>query len=415
MTPYLLVIDGFSTASQYRASFAAHGVRSIHLHAYDHGGGYPLDLAGYDVTLRLDGSTDLSAVMAKLEPYNIVAAEAGLDAAIPLLDEICRRLGLPGNDPELSLSRLDKYEMVAAISRAGLKTAAQKKTSQLADALNWQADAGTWPVIAKPSLGTANNNVFICTSARDIEHAHARIVGQPNIFGVGQAQLVLQEYLRGDEFIVNGVSARGKHYISDIWKYKWIQEGRSTAIRDDFNLVPEDDSAVEPLRDYTCRMLDAVGVLVGPSHSEIMLTPEGAAVVEIASRPMGINFSPECLRNSVGYSQVDLTLMAHLQPEQFLRAFGGKVYSRQNCAKVLCLISNQHGTIRSDRHLEKLSQIKSVCGTNMFRKKDDELVPTTDQYTCPGYVFMTSRSSAELERDSLYIRGLEEEGLFDVG
>lgn len=53
------------------------------------------------------------------------------------------------------------------------------------------------------------------------------------------------------------------------------------------------------LRALTVRLLDAVGLIEGPSHSEFVLTPDGPRVLESHAR-LGGHALPELVRRAFG-------------------------------------------------------------------------------------------------------------------
>ena len=64
-----------------------------------------------------------------------------------------------------------------------------------------------------------------------------------------------------------------------------------------------------------------MGVHNGPSHGEVMITEDGPCLVEMNCRAHGGdgNWRPLCKALTGGYSQVEVTADAILEPEKFAR------------------------------------------------------------------------------------------------
>lgn len=88
----------------------------------------------------------------------------------------------------------------------------------------------------------------------------------------------------GTEFIVDVVSLQGRHKIMDIWKYKRTAVNGAEFVYDTKELISCEGEVQKVLIDYTRSVLDAVGMMNGPSHNEIVMTTDGPVLVEVNAR-----------------------------------------------------------------------------------------------------------------------------------
>ncbi len=65
--------------------------------------------------------------------------------------------------------------------------------------------------VVKPVEGAGSDGVSICDSADEVRAAFARLEGTKNVLGITCYQVLLQEYLKGDEYVVDTVSRNGVH------------------------------------------------------------------------------------------------------------------------------------------------------------------------------------------------------------
>lgn len=92
----------------------------------------------------------------------------------------------------------------------------------------------------------------------------------------GQCPAVLcQEFLRGKEYVVDHVSRDGEHKAVMIWVYDKRPMHGSAFVY--FGCIPVDSESAEAkiLIPYVRGVLDAMEIKNGPTHCEVMMTPEG--------------------------------------------------------------------------------------------------------------------------------------------
>ena len=99
--------------------------------------------------------------------------------------------------------------------------------------------------------------------------------------------VLCQEFLKGTEYVVDHVSRDGVHKTCMIWVYdKRVANGANFVY---FGMKPVDPSTplASILINYTRRVLDAMQILHGPSHGEVMMTEDGPCLVEMNCRAHG--------------------------------------------------------------------------------------------------------------------------------
>ncbi|RNF15238.1 Phosphoribosylamine--glycine ligase [Trypanosoma cruzi] len=269
---------------------------------------------------------------------------------------------LLGNDVLTSVKqRQDKDGMQRALKAHGLTHIRGISGFSAADAKRWRREQKIpFPVIVKPVSGAGSELVTICYSDEEIDTAFSLTRNVRTTQMTDASHMLLQEYIEGQEYVVNIVSYNGKHVVSDVWKswkypislystrllpsveerlrreYKCTGRGRlpvqqnSTALLYDriefvHNLSELDPSSeVRRVVAYTLQCVDALGMRQGCSHCEVRIDNRFGSVSQ--GMPILIELNPRMLGDTpratplVGYDQymllMYLVLSAAAIPEE---------------------------------------------------------------------------------------------------
>ncbi|MFI6996484.1 ATP-grasp domain-containing protein [Nocardia sp. NPDC050175] len=403
----VVLVDAFSTGALL-AQQARHQHRLIHVQSRSHlpatfSASLPAELFAEDLSYA-DQADDVLRRLGELGP---VAVIAGSEYGVEVADEIAAKLGLRGNDPALSHVRRDKFYMLEAVAGAGLRTARQRRGSDAARLLEWRRAEGLGRVVVKPLDSAGSDDVFISDSEAEVQAAVQAIIGKTNLMLRTNAAVLAQEYLVGDEFIVNSVSRDGKHWFTDAWISHKVTVRDNRRIYDCEDLLSQDDPRFTDIIDYVSGVLDALGIANGPAHTELIYTAAGPVLLETGARLSGLA-DPRALDRGTGVNQVDLTMDCYLGEGRALAA-QPSVYSRREQARCVNLIAHREVPLPAQAlraELERLPAIESV----RFRIADQAMTrPTVDLNSSPGVVFLVHQDAAEIERSYRTLRRLEHE------
>jgi len=356
-------------------------------------------------------------------PYHIVSVIAGSDVGVELAEHLSERMKMPTtNGTELLFQRIDKAAMQDQLRKYGIPATEQIKSGKLDELLEWATTRDDWPVVAKPAGGVGSEGIYFCKSTADIEKAHREIIGMVNPKGVTNDAVALQEFLRGDEYIVDTISSNGKHICVAIWSQgkRLDLPWNPTSIITTHNMLMEPIGVIQDqLVEYTFKMLDAVGFKHGPSHNEMMLTERGPILIEINARMHGVQ-GPRVIELATGtnkaeyacdvfvggctmfdrlYKDVDATAGRFLYPVQ-----------KQCSQLVLCCPFTGYYEASLKERISAL-QLPSVVEVLTSKTVGDLQPQSIDLPTSPGTVLMVHESKAQLEADMQIIRAAEEDVL----
>jgi biotin carboxylase len=180
-----------------------------------------------------------------------------------------------GGNPLLVVQRLkDKARLRRCLAEAGLSPVRHQLVASASE-LSEFADAVGGAVIVKPVAEGGSKGVQL------VSHPVEASVVWRDVVAAGREVMLAEEYLSGREVSVEAFSAAGRHTVIAITDKQvgqgFVETGHvlPAALGDD-----EYAAAAGLTRD----VLDAVGLVEGPSHTEIMLTRHGPRIIESHNR-----------------------------------------------------------------------------------------------------------------------------------
>ncbi|MFF5445551.1 ATP-grasp domain-containing protein [Streptomyces sp. NPDC012888] len=402
-----VVVDAYTTGNLLPAAFAEHGVRLVHVQARERVSTALLgpDLDRFTENVVYDGRPALDRIRAHAPAFVI----AGQDSGVALADRLSELLGLPTNGTALSAARWDKYAIGERLRGLGIHCARQFKSADPADLVRWRKEdpgGADRPVVVKPVSSAGTDRVHVCRTDAEIEAAAAAVLAGPDVYGKPNTEVLVQSYLEGTEYIVDTVSRDGRHFVCGVWRYhKRLVGGRPVYDRD--VLLDPGEPPVPALLDYIATVLDAVGIRHGSAHAEVIVTPEGPALVEIGARMNG-NMHPGLHRRCLGHDQAALTALAYVRPREFLDRWAGRVYTRLAPAVVCNTATERSGLVtRVDgAAVRRIEALPAVHAVTVKLAPGDRMRPTTDLLSSPLRVFLTHRDQAVLDAGTRTVREL---------
>jgi biotin carboxylase len=407
--PVAALVDAYTTGNFLPPAFARLGVDVVHVQSTPELLGSMLapDLTAYRANVVPDTAPG-GSLAERLAAFAPIAVAAGQEPGVPLADELSETLGLASNGSALSAARRNKYEMIEALRRAGVRCAEQFRSGDAEEIVSWAVAWGEFPVVVKPLASAATDGVAVCSTVDEVRKAAEAILATRTIYEETNDEVLIQSYLRGEEYVVDMVSCQGQRYTCGVWQYHKRLLGTHNIYDRETNL-PQDDPLVAELVAYVDSALAALGIDHGPTHAEVIVTPEGPALVEVGARLAG-NMHPGFHDLVLGANQADLTALAYARPDEFLRDYAGRVYTKRRHAAVYTAPTELDGVVdRVDASVvQEIESLDTVYGVNVKIKPGGRIRPTVDLYTSTLRIFMHGDSEAELLRDHRMIQQLKD-------
>eukprot|EP00605_Chrysophyceae_sp_TOSAG23-4_P002260 GSChrysophyteH1.ASY1.ANO1.2504.1 assembled CDS len=241
--------------------------------------------------------------------------------------------------------------------------------------------------------------------------------GKQSSIGSTNKGALVQEFLAGTEYALDGVSRDGVYKVTAIWKFDKISCNGSDFVYQGMHLLDGNGEKETEMIEYASKVNKALGIVQGPSHTELIFDSEGPCLIKVGARFHGGEGTwITCANECIGYTQVDACLTCYLRPDKYdeipqfptLKKWGSEAF----------LVTREHVVGPSGKKLKSIPGVDRIAELSSFRRMElltqpgAFLLPTIDYFTRPGSVSLVSASPAELARDYEYIRTLEDEGLF---
>src|SRR4029078_4328862 len=136
-------------------------------------------------------------------------------------------------------------------------------------------------LVLKPPISMGSDKVFHIPPGGDWKKVFNYILSTPTtLLQQPNETVIVQEQISGTEYSVDTVSAAGKHVLAHLTRYKKTSVGAGMTIMDYTEFMPFNEEEHGELFNYAKRAVDALGILWGAAHNEIMLTADGPRLIE---------------------------------------------------------------------------------------------------------------------------------------
>lgn len=429
----IVVVDGYSSGNQFALRFGRLGYQIIHIHSRGkpkkslqrtfNPNHYNIDFAYIDGTNGL--STNFEQILTALKYFpNVLAVIPGADYGVTLADHIADELHqlnpmIPADLIPQSLEgvKKNKYLQSELLRSLGISAVLQLKTKSVSEAVAWVKEKalfknGPKKVIIKPLNSAGGDGLSIARNQTQLKAAIRKILGKPDNNGIYNAEVLVQEYLEGDEYVLNTTSLDGHLVVTDIWKYvKSETADGSSVIYDHDYLLPFDGEIQRQVREYGIKVLNALGQKNFNGHMEIKLVPgRGPVLVEHNARMMGAG-TPLIVEKATGFSQIDRTLLAIENPAAFKQLPQGYVLNKH---AVCITMTNPLPGRKLHPNIDQY--IQSLPGYNdhhIHVARDKTLDVTVDLTTHIGEIVLIG-SESEVEAGVQYYQELLKQNLITI-
>ena len=267
----------------------------------------------------IDEGDDFDDFISRLKKYDIVAAFPGSEAGVRLADRIVDALGLRGNDVKTTYLRCNKAGMYEALGKAGIRRIESTHVKSEDDIRKFWKEYDLDTCVLKFAESAATVGLKICSSLDDALKHYRYMKTIPTDFGEKDADILMQEYIGGTEYIVDTLSCNGRHMLTDVWVYSKVRADDGTLAYDYAKLIKELEPGHSDMIRYVYKVLDAVDMKWGLCHVEVKVDKKGPVLIETNARPIGLAMTQAYLDEALGYHLTDLALDAYLNPKSFER------------------------------------------------------------------------------------------------
>jgi biotin carboxylase len=234
----------------------------------------------------------LARAIHRIQPITRVVAFGELDQDRAAL--IGTALGTGGHPPQTVHWVYDKDAMRARLRAAGVDDTPAARVADAAGLRRFIGEHGL-PCIVKPVSGAGSVGVTVLREAGGAEAAFDRAAARFD--GVPDAGVLVERFHTGPQYSVEALSEAGEHQMLAVTG-KFSHPENFVELG---HVVPADlDEDIRlACHDLVGRVLDALGIESGATHTELVLTADGPRVIETHIRPAGDEI-PELVHAATG-------------------------------------------------------------------------------------------------------------------
>ena len=361
----------------------------------------------YDIEMIYEGDT-FEETLEEVRKYDPLLIVPGSERGVILATKLSHELGLLGNPVENLEAMTLKSKMQERIAEHGLRSIRGKVIHSLDEAIEFYDKESFKEVVLKPNYGGGATNVRICRNRNEMIDTVDLLFNDVNHFGDRIKELLIQERIFGDEYVVNTVSHKGIPRVTLVWKYNKIRTEDGRIAYDSCETVNELSLGEAEMVEYAYSVAEALGIQYGPVHGEYMIDEKGPVLIEVNCRPCGGSMPSEFLDKISAQHETDSILDSYLKPERFKEALKRK-YELYSHGTLKFFIVPNDMIARSTPMVEMTNKMKAYYSTSLSNITIGGIFysKTEDVNTSGGTVFLVHKDKAEVENNLKFLRDVE--------
>jgi biotin carboxylase len=254
----------------------------------------PPGKAEADHFCRIDGD-DYEATKAAAVRYGVSGiVTSQMEKPLRLMARLAQELGFVFNSPEVTRRCLDKWLMKQALL-AHRVPCARGFLLKPGDEIILP-EGMSYPVIIKPRDAFSSRGVYKCENRAAVE---AYIAESRSFSSTGD--VIIEEFLQGKEYSVESLTFNGETTIVQFTE-KFLTPYPGTVEVGHLQPAGLDLATRMEVSAVTRKALAALGVMNSASHTEVMVTKKGPAIIEVGARLGGDFIGSYLTKASTGMS-----------------------------------------------------------------------------------------------------------------
>ncbi len=263
--------------------------------------------------------------------------------------KVAKELGLVGITEETALKATNKAEMRSALKEYGVPIPKFYRVSCMKEYIDATQHFSKC-FIVKPADSSGSRGIYKIDDINNCEMIEEAYKYSVQYSRTGD--VVVEEYMSGPEVSVETISVSGKCYVIQVTDKvttgapHFVEIGHSQP-----SLLDED--TIEKIKKVTEDANRAIGIIDGPSHTEIIVTQEGPKIVELGARLGGDNINTHLVPLSTGVDMVECCINI---------ALGEKpdIVAKWNKGSAIRYFKQHKGYIRCISGIEKAKELMGV-------------------------------------------------------
>ncbi|QRN40925.1 MAG: ATP-grasp domain-containing protein [Neisseriaceae bacterium] len=331
----------------------------------------------------------------------IVGTESGVFAG----DLLAEYFNVKGNSSNSSKLRRDKLLMQQTLKEHGLNyiRSYEINTDNYQSIINMLDINNGYVLKPKSSAGTDGVSYF--KNKEDLlNFIHEDIWEKTDLFGNINNTYLVQEYISGQEFVVDMVINNDDIFVASLCTYEKCHVNNSRFVYKSLVVLDPNDNQFESLINYAMQCVKVLGIRHGPAHMELFYTSENKPVmIEVGARLHG-GIAPLLFKECYDNSLLDSTVTYFIENTLPVN----KKAKLNKHGKIVFLMNTNENSSLENIELFKsdLSKLKSFSGVKLFFRNNEVLPLTTDLTNIPGIIWLSHHDKKQIECDESVIHSL---------
>lgn len=330
---------------------------------------------------EIDEWIDVAKHLHQLERFDAIDCFRENDQHIAV--EIAKALNLTyNNDTEVINRTLNKYQMRKKLKEDGIGHIEFKRVCNLEEVCDFLSDKEV-KFILKPIDAAGSKSIHLINPSQ-IDHDVLDIFFSE--WNVG----LIEEFVEGSEFSVESISEGGEHKVIGITeKFKdnrFIEIGHIVPAR-----ISESHWSI--IESFVKSSLTSLGVMNGPSHTEVMMNGNIPYIIETHTR-VGGDFIPELYKFSSNIDIMEIVSIFSIH-KSILSSLPQKTSFRKYSMIKYITIENA-GTLHELSGIEEAREVEGIEMLSINYRIGDKVKPTENSYSRFGFIIMSGECPEKL-------------------
>jgi biotin carboxylase len=256
--------------------------------------------------------------------------------------------------------------------------------------------AERYPVVVKPLLCSASRGVIRADDDQQLEAAWRRLaalLATPALRAVEDPdghKILVEEFVPGPEVALEGILARGRLTVLALFDKPDPLDG--PFFEETLYVTPSrhSPSLQAATAEVTARAAAAIGLVEGPIHAELRLSPAGPVVIEVAARSIG-GLCSRTLRFGLGSRSLEELVLRHALGEEL-----GPL-ERLDAAGVMMIPIPRGGVLQAVDGVDEARAVPLIEDVTVTAKLGEVLLPLPEGASYLGFIFARAGAPAAVE------------------
>lgn len=236
--------------------------------------------------------------------------------------------------------------------------------------------------IVKPADNSGSRGIVLVEDLNNINEAYWYAKKHSK-----SGEVLVEEYMVGPEVSVETLTINGKTHVIAITDK--LTTGAPHFVEMGHSIPSQLPSRVQiEIKELAVAAIEAIGINVGPSHTEIIVTPEGPKIVELGARLGGDNITTHLVPLATGIDIVEWSIRLALGEDV-------KLPQIQSKGAAIRYLKTDEGILNSVNYPSSLKQKNGVNEIVITKKSGDRITKIGSSNDRIGYVITQASSSKE--------------------